>query len=343
MNERKEEIMKRKKKLMGIFFCLFMIAMYLGSGARAQKTEVRVDCGPPGGGKNFRNSSLTEAVRRGNPGWVVSSISGPSLHVILGMISRGELEVTTTRAAQIIEVEKGLLGGKPLGTGPVHLRWICVSNYALVTFYVLESVPVNSVDELLEKRYPIKASIGTRGSDPYIQAEEVLNAYGVTFKDLRSWGARLHLQPSGRSVKMLRDGIIEGKFHVGTVPEPAWDDVSRTRPLKLFTLRSEKIIKALEQRGYERKVVPAGSYNFTPKDVPTLGAANLVVIRADVGDEVAYNVARSIWENREFLHTMHPVFKRNLNKETISPIYRRFKDLAHPGAVRYWKEQGIIP
>lgn len=325
--------------------CLLAIGLLTSvfvSGVFAKKAEIRVDCGPAGGGKGFRNQVITEAIRKGNPNWVVSSISGPSLPVILGMAARNELEVTTTRSVQIEEIKKGLFGGVPLGTGPVDLKWICASNYALITFYVVKSVPADSIDELLAKKYPIKISVGPRGSDPYIQTKEILDLYGVTFDDLKSWGAKLHLQPSGRSVRMVRDQLIEGKFHVGTIPSPAWDDLSRTRDLKILTVKSEKVIKALVERGYERKVVPAGSYKFTPKDIPTLGVANLLAIRANLSDEVGYNIARAIWEQREFLRSMHPVFKRNMTKGVIADLYKRFGKLAHPGAVKYWKEQGII-
>jgi TRAP transporter TAXI family solute receptor len=159
---------------------------------------------------------------------------------------------------------------------------------------------------------------------------------------MRAWGAKLHHQHTGRSVKMIKDGIIEGKFHVGTIPDAAWDDLFRNRQLKILAINSEKAKSFLEERGYERKVIPAGSYKFTPKDIPTLGVPNLIVIRTDVSDETAYHVARSIWEHQEFLHSMHPVFKRNVTKEVIAGTYKRWGNYAHPGAVKYWKEQGIV-
>jgi len=240
------------------------------------------------------------------------------------------------------EIKEGLQGGKPLGTGPIDLRWICVSNYALVTFYFVEKFPFDTVEELLKKKYPLKVSIGPPGSDPYVQSMEVLAAYGLTFDDLKSWGAKLYFEPSGRAIKMVSDGLIEGKFHVGTVPEPAWEELSRTRPIKVLALQSEDAIKKLENLGYERKPVPAGSYKFTPKDVPTVGVANLVVVRADVNDETVYNIARAIWEQRELLHSLHPVFKEHITKEMIAAGYRKYGARAHPGAVKYWKEQGII-
>ena len=329
------------------FICLMVVGLLLAglvsiAPAKSNRVEIRIDCGPPGGGKNFRNECLADAVRKANPGWVVTGVSGPDLPVVIGMMVRKEVEMSTTRSAQMLELRKGELAGKSLGTGPLDLRWICVSNYAQVTFYFVEKFPYNTVDELLASKYPMKVSIGPPGSDPYIQAIDVLKAFGLTFDDLKKWGSKLYFEPSGRSIKMVSDGLIEGKFHVGTVPEPAWEELSRTRPIKVLTIKSEEVIKKLVDLGYERQVIPAGTYKFTPKDVPTVGVANLVVVRADVSDDVVYNITRGIWEQREFLAALHPIFKQNLTKEVISYNYQRHKDLMHPGAVKYWKEKGLI-
>lgn len=337
--------MKRNKWLI----CLIAVVLVSGGllckapeARGAAMVEVRVDGGPPGGGKNFRNEAVGEAIRRGNPSWDVTVITGPVSSVILGMMKRNELEVTTQPIYSVIELKKGEFGGKKLAMGPIDLRWIFASNYYLVGFYVLAKVPADSIDQLLAKKYPIKISVGQPGSGPYNMANLVLNAFGVTFNDLKAWGGKIHLQPSGRSIKLVRDGRIEGKFHVGTVPEPAWEDLSRTRDLKLLTLKSENAIKKLEKLGFERKIIPAGSYKFTPEDVQTLGMPNLLLVPAWMSDDIAYHIARSMWEQRDFLKSMHPVFQRNLNKKVIAEIYKQFGDLAHPGAIKYWKELGII-
>lgn len=310
--------------------------------ADAKRVEIRVDGGPPGGGKNFRNTAMAEAIKRGNPDWDVNVITGPVSAVILGMMKRGEVECTTKPMHSLYELREARFGGKKLAIGPMDLRWIFVSNYYLVGFYVLKSVPVGSIDELLAKKYPIKVSVGQIGSEPYNMANLVLKAFGYTLDDLKAWGCKIHLQPSGRSIKMVRDGHIEGKFHVGTVPEPAWDDLSHTRELKILTLESEEVKNKLEELGFEKKVIPGDSYNFTTHDIPTVGMPNFFVVPASIKDDTAYNIARAVWEQRDFLKSLHPIFQRNLNKDVIQANYRKYGELAHPGAVKYWKELGFV-
>ena len=106
------------------FICLLAVGLVLGvfpDTAPAEVVQIRMDCGPIGGGKNYRNEVIAEVVRKGNPKWVINCMSGPVLPVALAMLNRGELEMTTTRPRQMSELKEGLLGDKPLGIGPVGL------------------------------------------------------------------------------------------------------------------------------------------------------------------------------------------------------------------------------
>lgn len=337
--------MKRNKWLHYLLVMGLMVGVFLCSVpamTEAARVEIRVDAGPPGGGKNFSNQAITEAIRKGNPGWDVTAITGPVSTVILGMMKRGALEVTTKAAVALYTLKEGRFGDRQLKMGPIELRWVFPVNFYILGFYVVDSVPADSIDELLAKKYPIKISVGQPGSEPYILANDVLNAFGVTFDDLKSWGGKVHHQPSSRSVKMVRDGHIEGKFHVGVVPEPAWEDLSRTRKLKILTLKSEAVKKKLIAQKFESKTIPAGSYNFTPNDVATVGMPNLLSVPATMSNDLAYNIARALWEQRDFLKSMHPIFKRNLNKKVIAKSHEKYGDVAHPGSMKFWKELGAI-
>lgn len=289
--------MKKNKWLSALLVMGFLVGAFLCSApaiTKAARVEIRVDAGPPGGGKNFSNQAITEAIRKGNPGWDVTAMTGPVSTVILGMMKRGALEVTTKAAVALYTLPKAMFGDRKLKMGPIELRWVFPVNFYILGFYVVDKVPVGSIDELLAKKYPIKISVGQPGSEPYILAADVLRAFGVTFDDLRSWGCKVHYQPSSRSVKMVRDGQIEGKFHVGVVPEPAWEDLSRTRKLKILTIKSEAAKKKLMEWKFEPKIIPAGSYKFTPNDVATVGMPNLLSVPATMPDDVAYNIARAL-------------------------------------------------
>ena len=79
--------MRRKTWLHSMLSLGLLLGVFVYN-ASAEKVEIRVSCGPAGGGLNFRNQSITSAIERANPEWEVSGITGPSMPAAMGMMSR---------------------------------------------------------------------------------------------------------------------------------------------------------------------------------------------------------------------------------------------------------------
>jgi TRAP transporter TAXI family solute receptor len=340
-----------KKRLGCLILLLLVPALLLVMGAPAteaapkgpsKRVEMRVDGGPPGTSSNLRREGIGEAIRMGNPSWDVSVIVGPSSPTDLVMMSQRRMEVAAKTNGEVQEVKKGLYGGKPLATGPLDLTWVAPSNFARVIFFMLADVPINSIQELKERKYPLKVSVGPLRSPIYHRTIETLRAYGITLEDIKEWGGKVHYQPSTRSASMMGDGIIEAFFMGGTVPTAPLEQLSVTRKLKVLTPTQPAARESLKKLGYIEGVLPAGSHSFITKDIPTMMMSNLVVVRADMNEDIAYHITRAIWENRGFLKNVHPVFQRSLTAESIKSMAKEFSPILHPGARKYYREQGLL-
>jgi TRAP transporter TAXI family solute receptor len=128
----------------------------------------------------------------------------------------------------------------------------------------------------------------------------------------------------------------------GTVPQALIEDLSRTVKLKVITVTEEDIIQKLEKIGFNRGVIPGGSYSFTPEDVPTVVNLNTITLAPNMDEGLVYHITKGIWENREMLWKWHPVYKRNLKPEVVREAVKNHGDLLHPAARKYYKEQGVI-
>lgn len=83
---------------------------------------------------------------------------------------------------------------------------------------------------------------------------------------------------------------------------------------KLVPATGPKIDKIVADNPYYAfSTVPAGMYRGTDKDVKSFGVAATMVTTADVSDEVAYNVAKAVFENFDTFKRLHPAFA-NLKK-----------------------------
>ena len=189
----------------------------------------------------------------------------------------------------------------------------------------------------------MKVSIGRIGSTGYRHLLAILAAYDLSLDDIKSWGSKIVYQPETASISMIGDGLIEGKIHsTATLPSSRWAALGKKVALKIITPKEKYAMEKLLKMGYAEGVIPAGTYNFVPKDLPTIMEPDFIALRSDIDDEIVYHVARALWEQRKFLGELHPSWKEGLTKERIRSLAQQFGDMLHPGARKYWKEIGII-
>ncbi len=91
---------------------------------------------------------------------------------------------------------------------------------------------------------------------------------------------------------------------------------------------------------YRHAVVPAGTYRGQDEDYLGLDVGSMhLITRADVDEELIYQVTRALWERRASVVEKHPA-GRAINENNAA----RSTGLAfHPGAERFYREAGIWP
>ena len=83
--------------------------------------------------------------------------------------------------------------------------------------------------------------------------------------------------------------------------------------------------------------IAAGTYPGQDEDVQTIAQPNFLAVNADVDEEHVYKLTKTIFENLPFLQAIHPATKAmDINKALAGlPVP------LHPGAARYFEEQGL--
>jgi TRAP transporter TAXI family solute receptor len=107
----------------------------------------------------------------------------------------------------------------------------------------------------------------------------------------------------------------------------------------LLSFTDEQIARADGGLGlWTPYVIPAATYPGQTEDIQTVAKSNLLVVRADVDEEVVYQVTKSVFENLDFLRTIHDaVYETSLDRALVGvpmPL--------HPGALRYFQEVGLL-
>ncbi len=179
-------------------------------------------------------------------------------------------------------------------------------------------------------------SVGSPGSGTEVIALRVLEAAGLN-PDEDITKQQLGVAESAAAMK---DGNVDAFFWSGGLPTSAITDLGVTPNMNIKLLSSEEVYDTLTStygEFYNLGTIPAGTYEGQDEDVSVITVPNVLVVNADMDEQLAYDIVKTMFENQETLAAGHPE-ARNLSLETA---YCSAALPYHPGAVRYLEEQGI--
>ncbi|HHX87634.1 MAG TPA: TAXI family TRAP transporter solute-binding subunit [Firmicutes bacterium] len=122
-------------------------------------------------------------------------------------------------------------------------------------------------------------------------------------------------------------------------PFPIIQDITANTPIRLLSI-SEEDLEELNKinPGHLKVTIPGGLYRGQDEDVVSQGNVAMLATRADLPDEVVYNVIKTLIENSDELANIVSDLKY-INAEN-GPVGLAIP--LHPGAEQYYEEQGTL-
>ncbi|MBQ9503766.1 MAG: TAXI family TRAP transporter solute-binding subunit [Lachnospiraceae bacterium] len=175
-------------------------------------------------------------------------------------------------------------------------------------------------------------SIGSSGSGVYFNAIDVLEAYGLTERDISPT-----YQSFADSVNALKSGKIDAAFVVAGAPTSAVSGLAATDDVYMISLDEEHINKLIESSPhYSRAVIDKRTYN-TAADINTVAVGAVLVASDEASEEDIYNVISGIYENAGAIAKVH---SKGAELD-IAAAAAVTSVPYHPGAAKYYAEKGI--
>lgn len=176
-------------------------------------------------------------------------------------------------------------------------------------------------------------SIGAAGSGVYFNAIDILGAYDLTESDISPV-----YQDFADSADSLRNGQIDAAFIVAGAPTTAITDLSTSRQAYLVSLDSEHVAKLMETSPYYAEAtIAAGTYSGQEEDVTTVSVGATIIVNDSVSEDAVYNFTKSLFEGAENNAEAHAKYAELSLEEAASVTTVPY----HPGAAKYYAEQGI--
>ena len=262
--------------------------------------------------------------------------------------AQGNVLLVDRNRAQVGHTSSGLAAAALAGIEPYKEKAGNVLGIAKVmdsTFQivVLQKAPIDSLQELKEKKYPLKIAVGPRGRENELLTRRILEANGITYDDITGWGGRVEFVEIGDAGSLIRDGHLEAVTMLSGIPYPPISEINASRPIKILSLNDETIATLGEKYGYTPASVAAGAYKDVNQEARTVAGGVILMVNKDISDETVFRMTEIMCsdEGRENIGNLSGSIKEYL---------RSAKDCAtgvgiplHPGAEAWYKKQGVLP
>ena len=181
-----------------------------------------------------------------------------------------------------------------------------------------------------------RVNVGNPGSGQRGTMEAVMTALNWTMAD---FSKTMELTSAEQS-KALCDNKVDAMVFTVGHPNASIKEATITCDTVLVDVSGPEIDAMVAKLSYfDTTTIPKGMYRGTDRDITTFGVGATVVTSSQISDELVYQIVKSVFENFENFRLLHPAFGR-LNKSDM--LTQGLSAPLHPGAVRYYKEIGLM-
>ncbi|MGX1349494.1 TRAP transporter TAXI family solute receptor [Bradyrhizobium elkanii] len=175
-------------------------------------------------------------------------------------------------------------------------------------------------------------SVGAPKSGTELNSRAILAAAGMSYKDL----GKVEYLPFAESVDLMKNRQLNATLQSAGLGVASLKDLSTSSEITVVAVPKETVDKIGPP--FVSVIIPANTYTGQDKDVPTAAVVNYLVTSSAVSDDLAYQMTRLVYESLPELANAHAAGKEIKLEAaaTGSPVP------LHPGAIRYYKERGLI-
>jgi TRAP transporter TAXI family solute receptor len=226
------------------------------------------------------------------------------------------------------------VAGGPFAAGPdPKLRLLIALYPEAFTVIARADSGIRSFEDLRDRRI----GIGMSGAGYTFTRDVVLKYYGWT---ISAPDRLLELGQAEQDQALCSnkvDAIIFEAGHPSGLAQEATTGC-RARLVPVAGPPIERLLKAHPY--YTASFIPGGLYPSNPDNVPTFGSKAVLVTSSNQPDALAYGIVKAVLENIADFRRLHPALatldvRQMVPSEAVMPI--------HPGALRYFREAGLVP
>jgi uncharacterized protein len=259
----------------------------------------------------------------------------------LGINASGEVTGGPVQNATLVQTGEHDLAMVTLG--PMYEAWTGESELApglehtdvraLFAMYetpfhgiALRSSGITSVGDLDGRR----VSVGPAGGTPGTYWPRIFDELGLN--------VTVSYAGAADAASQLQDGLIDAFTFAAGLPTAAFSQLAAEADVVTFGFTEEEHAQVLEAfPEVSAFTIPAGTYSGQDEDQASVAMWNYAIVHQDMPDSLAYEITKLVLENNDRMRQIHAAAVATVIENWDNNSFLPF----HPGAVRYYEEQGI--
>jgi uncharacterized protein len=281
-----------------------------------------------GGGFQLYGENVAKVINASDNRLMVETLATMGSQENLKLLEAGEVDVGQ------VEGNLARIALDGVGRPAANLKVLSVMYPNPGMFVVRGDSRYESIEDL--KGRPI--AFGTEGSGLRILANDVLDGLGFDpEKDFQ----QIILQKAAEGPKLVIEGKAEALWGAG-IGWPGFVEVANGPAGGRFIPPSqEQIQQILKKHPHLQKMtVPSDTYKGQKGDIQSVGLWSLILVRADLDDDVVYQLARALHRGHDALVGLLQQGRYTQAANTVKYVSA---ERLHPGAAKYYIEIGLFP
>ena len=230
-------------------------------------------------------------------------------------------------------------GAPPFKKKYENLRLVAALYPTWTTIAVREDSGISRLEDIFDKRIAPGGPTFSSTDD----FRRILNFYGKDFDDIKKAGGQVSYGSYSDSANLIRDGIADVMVAHGAPEVVALSEIDRNHHIKLLEVPDE-VLDSLKGFAYRKEPIPANTYSKQDKPVPTMMFYTCLAAHKNVPEELIYQLTKNMWDEDNLKRLRKEQNRaKGMKLETATGGFEDI-DVAriHPGALRFYKEKGII-
>ena len=303
-------------------------ALALAPRARAQQKFINVLTGGQSGVYYPLGVALSQVYAKALPDAKVTVQSTKASAENLNLLQAGRGEIAFTLADALSDAWKG---DKDAGFAtPLNKLRAVAGIYAnYIQIVASADSGIKTLADLKGKRI----SVGAPKSGTELNARAILKAAGLGYGDF----AKVEYLAFGESVELMKNRQLDVTLQSAGLGVASIRDLATAVKIVVVPIPADVVAK-VGDAAYQGAVIPAETYTGQTTDTPTIAIKNFLVSHDGVPAEVVYALTKSMFENLDALVAAHSAAKGIKKEGAVTGTTVPF----HPGAIKYYREVGLM-